>query len=530
MAEITKTAPASDKAIPTFVWVIVFVLGLSAYFVGLSIPFVGPDEPRYAQVAREMFARGDWVTPTLGGHLWFEKPALLYWLEIASYNIFGVSEFAARLGPALCGLGTVGALWFVGYSVSKSENQKPKTAFANYLALIAASTLSLLIFAHGASFDIVVTFTMTAALVCFYIFDSGAQKNPIATAPGSDPITASPRHRVSASLTLFYVFIGLSLLAKGLIGLVFPFAIVACYYVLCRRMPSRKFFVSLFWGTLLACGIAAIWYAPMYARHGWPFIEEFFIQHHFARFTSNKYQHPQPFYFFLWVLPLMLLPWTPFFVVAIWRSIKGVFHHRGTEAQRNEPSPPFALSPLLSFSLAWLLVPLVFFSFSGSKLPGYILPAVPAAVIITSIYAFGLVQRSRTWAYIVLTTAALVFAVVIAASLTVVPRIADSETVRGLIHAAAERGYRSEPAYGLHTVSHSAEFYAPDRLLREPGGSQKKLYGPSEIAAEMQRAKVKNALVLVPLEYAPQLQAATMLHSAFIRDNGELAIYEVSLP
>ncbi|HET7288644.1 MAG TPA: hypothetical protein VFI71_14280, partial [Pyrinomonadaceae bacterium] len=68
-----------------------------------KLPLVGPDEPRYAQVAREMFLRGDLVTPTLGGHTWFEKPALLYWLMIASYKIFGVSEFSARLGPAVCG-------------------------------------------------------------------------------------------------------------------------------------------------------------------------------------------------------------------------------------------------------------------------------------------------------------------------------------------------------------------------------------------------------------------------------------------
>jgi 4-amino-4-deoxy-L-arabinose transferase-like glycosyltransferase len=516
MAEITKTAPPSDNAIPTFAWILLLVLGLAAYFVGLTIPFVGPDEPRYAQVAREMWQRGDWVTPTLGGHLWFEKPALLYWLEIASYSIFGVSEFAARFGPALFGLGTVTALWFLGFSISKTADQKPKTAFANYLALIAASTLSIIVFSHGASFDIVVTFPMTAALVSFFIFDNKEQKALIA---------APPHPGVSASLILFYVFIGLSLLAKGLIGIVFPFAIVAFYYVLSRRMPSRRFVVSLFWGTLLACGIAAIWYVPMYLRHGWPFIEEFFIQHHFARFTSNKYQHPQPFYFFLWVLPLMLLPWTPFFLVAIWKFVKGFFRQQGTETQSQ-----INFSSLVLFAISWLLVPLVFFSFSGSKLPGYILPVMPAAAIITSIYVFGLVQRSRKWAYIVLTTAGLVFAVVIAVSLTAVPRIADSETVKGPIDAAAKQGYASEPVYGLHTVSHSAEFYAANRLLREPNGSQKKLYGPSEIAAEMQRANIKNALVFVPLEYAPQLQAATMLRPEFIRDNGELAIYAVSLP
>ena len=83
-------------------WKILFV-GLAAFYLyGLrSLPLVGPDEPRYAQVAREMLQRGDFITPTLGGVPWFEKPPLFYWMMMASYRVFGVSEFAARLGPAI---------------------------------------------------------------------------------------------------------------------------------------------------------------------------------------------------------------------------------------------------------------------------------------------------------------------------------------------------------------------------------------------------------------------------------------------
>src|SRR5882672_7738952 len=124
------------------IWLCLALLAVFVYFFGLNLPLLGPDEPRYAQVAREMFDKGDWVTPTLGGFTWFEKPALLYWLEIASFYIFGVSEFAARLGSALFGLGTVASLWILGRNVesnSKTENQRPKTGFAHWLALIAAS-------------------------------------------------------------------------------------------------------------------------------------------------------------------------------------------------------------------------------------------------------------------------------------------------------------------------------------------------------------------------------------------------------
>src|SRR6185503_6517782 len=70
--------------------VFLFLAFIAFYFYGLgSFPLLGPDEPRYAQVAREMFLRHDWITPTLGGHTWFEKPALLYWMQIAAFKLFG---------------------------------------------------------------------------------------------------------------------------------------------------------------------------------------------------------------------------------------------------------------------------------------------------------------------------------------------------------------------------------------------------------------------------------------------------------
>ena len=99
MAEITKSASEAPRIISRPVKVALAALAFVAYFAGLTLPLMGPDEPRYAQVAREMLERGDWITPTLGGTLWFEKPVLLYWLEKIAYHIFGVNEFAARLGP-----------------------------------------------------------------------------------------------------------------------------------------------------------------------------------------------------------------------------------------------------------------------------------------------------------------------------------------------------------------------------------------------------------------------------------------------
>jgi 4-amino-4-deoxy-L-arabinose transferase-like glycosyltransferase len=501
------------------------------YFFGLTIPLLGPDEPRYSQVAREMFERGDWVTPTLGGFHWFEKPALLYWLQIAAYKLFGVSEFSARLGSALFGLGTILSLWVLGKSFTTETQRHGEKEFAHWLGLIAASSIGIIVFSRGASFDIILTFPMTAALVSFYLFDSRVQ--PPATAGGSDKI------HVYVPLFAFYFFIGVALLAKGLVGILFPFAIVGFYYLLSWRFPGRVFILSLIWGTVISVAVAATWYLPMYQRNGWEFIDEFFIQHHFQRYTSNKYFHPQPFYFFFWVLPLMTIPWLPFFVAAIWDFGKKIFHHRDTENTELKPiysshlsvsaSPnlPFSFSPLLLFSFAWMLVPLVFFSFSGSKLPGYILPALPPTMIIAAVAVFGFIKKSETRARMVQATAIATFVVVVALLLFVVPRFADSDSVKSLIATAAQNGYDGENVLTLHTVSHNAEFYASGRLLRDSNGKQKKLLGVTEVLDEIKKNNSEPVLVLVPLEYLNQLRESTLVRSKVLKDNGELAIVYV---
>src|SRR6202008_4729888 len=104
---------------------LLFIVLIAFYCYGLGhLPLLGPDEPRYAQVAREMFLRGDWITPTLGGHTWFEKPALLYWLIIPAYKVFGVHEWTARLGPALCGVFPIGGIWWLAREIERTPENR----------------------------------------------------------------------------------------------------------------------------------------------------------------------------------------------------------------------------------------------------------------------------------------------------------------------------------------------------------------------------------------------------------------------
>jgi 4-amino-4-deoxy-L-arabinose transferase-like glycosyltransferase len=511
MPEITTSSPESTIRCDRTTWIVIAVLTVFTYFFGLTIPLVGPDEPRYAQVAREMFERGDWVTPTLGGYTWFEKPALLYWLEIASYHLFGVSEFSARFGSALFGLGTILALWLIG---KKSKGLE----FANWTALTAASSIGLIVFSRGASFDIILTFPITAALAGFFVYDLHGD--------------GANRRRSFLPLFLFYFFVGISLIAKGLIGIVFPYAIVGFYYLLLRRFPPRSFVVSILWGTLVSLLVACVWYVPVYLRNGYPFVDEFFVQHHFQRYLTNKYFHPQPFYFFFWVLPLMTIPWLPFFFAGLWKAVKGsiskitgatVEIHRSTEIGTAERKT----ERLLLFALAWLLVPLVFFSFSGSKLPGYILPALPPSIILSAFAIVRFVSGRPRRAAAVKATAVATMAMVVVLLIFAVPEFADGDSVKRLIATADEKGYSASNVVCMHHLAHNAEFYAAGRMVRDKEGHLAKLLGPNEVLDEIHRQSRQPLLVLVPLEYERQLTQTNYLSAEVLADNGEFAIVAV---
>ena len=507
MAEITKDTGDTPNSINRFVWFLFILLVVFTYFFGLTIPLLGPDEPRYAQVAREMIERHDFVTPTLGGFAWFEKPALLYWLEAASYKLFGVTEFAARFGSAIFGLGTVFCLWWLGRSLRENDQRSTNDDFAKWLAIVGATTAGIIVFARGASFDIILTFPMTAALVSFFV----AERSVVRTLAS-----------YYLPLISFYLFIGVALLAKGLVGIVFPIAIVGFYFILSRRFPSKHFIASLFWGTLIWLSVASIWYVPVYLQNGYQFVDEFFIQHHFQRFTSNKYQHPQPFYFFFWVLPLMTIPWLPFFLAAVWRSGRSLFTKFVGENSSETSVTTF--SPLILFAYAWLIVPLVFFSFSGSKLPGYILPSVPAAIILSAEFISRFTSKRPAWKMSLIAVAFTTPMVVCVMSQIVVPTYADSDSVKSLISAADAGGYKDDKIFCLHTVSHNAEFYGAGRLVRNADGSQRRFNSVQELVDEMKSKGLQEGLVLMPDAYTKEMPIYDMIVPSVIADNGELAI------
>ena len=465
-----------------------FLVIIAFYFYGLgTLPLLGPDEPRYAQVAREMFLRGDLITPTLGGHTWFEKPALPYWLMIASYRIFGVNEWSARFGSALCGLLTIAAVAYVGRAVERAAADERTNSFGFYSVLVTASSLGLIVFSRAASFDVAITMTTAWALAFILKHELHPEKR-------------------TALLVGFYMFIGLSLLAKGLVGIVIPFGVVGLYYLLRRRWPTRQVWLSLVWGVPLAVAVSAIWYGPVIARHGWTFIDEFFIQHHFARYVSNKYHHPQPIYFYPAIILLLALPWTPYFLAALVKI--RTWAGRGADT----------ISIVRVFALAWLTLPIVFFSFSSSKLPGYILPSLPGAAFLITDY---LVCSKSRWipgptARLVIfgSTLLLVAGVLIFAA----PRFAQRESVKDLLRLADARGYAGAPVLARTGDDRSAQFYAYDRVVYKSDGEVMTF---DEVSLDQARTLGPKILVLIPAEYIDDFRGARNIE--IIGDNGRTA-------
>jgi 4-amino-4-deoxy-L-arabinose transferase-like glycosyltransferase len=318
------------------------------FFFGLAyFGLLGADEPRYAQVAREMFSRRDWITPTLGGEPWLEKPALYYWQTMLAYRVFGVSDWAARLPSAVDATLMVVAVYLF--------LRRFRPGFELDGALMAASASGVIGFARAASMDMPLAATFTIAMLAWYAWYESASKRYLA---------------------LSYIFLGLAMLAKGpvapflalAIGLIFAVAKGDC------RLISR----TCWWPGLALFFLTALpWYGAAQLRNP-QFFRVFILEHNLERFGKDLYHHTQPFWYYLPVILLGLVPWTMFVSTALAETIRAWWTEK-RELFKSEDALPV-------FLVIWLIVPVAFFSFSASKLPGYILPALPAGTLLLAEY------------------------------------------------------------------------------------------------------------------------------------------------
>ncbi len=302
-----------------------------------SYPVFTPDEGRYSEIAREMIASGDYITPRINGIPFLDKPILYYWLQTIAIHLFGIKEWALRLFPVLSSV--LGCL--ITYICGRQ-------LFDRRTGLIAAILLatSPLYFgnAHYANLDLELAVFVSAALCCFI------------TALHQKPIRLS-------FLYAGYFFAALAFLTKGLIGIVFPIAIIGSWMLLTRQLSLIKS-IHLFRGILLCFAIIFPWY--FLAQKANPeFLHYFFITQQVTRFLSHaEFNNQAPFWFYVPIILIGFFPWT----ICLFQSLIRV----RTEIE--------------IFLLLWIVIILVFFSIPHSKIITYILPIFPALSLLTARY------------------------------------------------------------------------------------------------------------------------------------------------
>jgi len=220
----------------------------------------------------------------------------------------------------------------------------------------------------------------------------------------------------------------------------------------------------------------------------------------------------------------MTIPWLPFFIAAIIRWLLDIFHYRDTETLRNKMG--LEVKQLRLFAIAWLVVPLLFFSFSSSKLPGYILPSVLPAIVITGMFLERLITKNEVWRFPVQVFALGMLLIVYIAISFALPSYADQESVKSLIAAADLRGFSESKVMGYQSVSHNAEFYASGRLLGGPDGKQQRV--PDIPSVNTITSQVGPVLLLVRPNKLEEVVSNEAIKAEVLAFNGKLYIVAVS--
>lgn len=300
-------------------------------------PLRNPDEGRYAEVAREMVVSGDWLEPTLLGVDYLRKPVLFYWLIASSFTVFGTHEFAARLVPALFGLFGIAAA-----AVFAARYWGRRTA--EWSAAILATNPLYWGVSRYLVIDVVFSFFLLAAFYCFYTALHGGRRR---------------------FLYGFFLSAALAFLAKGVAVLaILAFTLPAYVWVAGRAREGFRILFSPA-GILLFLAVAAPWYVAI-ARHEPEFMKFFFLHEHVARFMSKNFEHQQPWFYYLALLPAVSSPWI---------LVPGPLKVLARSVRRSAGDKCFYLTVVAAGTL-------VFYTLSRTKLVTYMLPVIPPLSIL----------------------------------------------------------------------------------------------------------------------------------------------------
>ena len=356
MARMLPMQP-SERAAPRL-WAVALALLLLYLWQLGAAPLFDVDEGAFSEATRELLTSGDWGHTTLNGTDRFDKPILVYWLQAVSMAVFGVNEWATRLPSALCVLAST---WAAGRFAARRWGQ-PTGALA---ALVLGSGLGLLAIGRASTADGLLNALLVAISLSLWQFAESGERKPLRWA---------------------YFWCGLGLLAKGPVAVIVPGGALVLWSLFSDRGRTalRAAWEPLGW--LIALAVALPWYLYALNRHGQAFIDGFFLKHNVERFSGTLEGHGGGFAYYLVVLPLLLLPWSPLLVAVLARA---------RELWRE---------PLARFLLIWAGFVFLLFSASGTKLPHYMLYGVaPLALLMArQLGAIGRFGRAALWSALAL--------------------------------------------------------------------------------------------------------------------------------
>lgn len=299
------------------------------------------DEPIYGEVAKGILRFSDWITLRFNYQEWFDKPPLYFWITAFFYRLFGWNEFTTRIASALFGIAHVVLVYFLGRVLFNKR-------VGLFSALILATSLQFIVQSRLALVDVPLSFFISLSLLFFYL----GYANP--------------------HVKKYYLFSACSMafatLTKGPIGVLLPAFIILIYLTLARNLPRLKT-MKLPWMILIFLAIAAPWYIIEFIRHGWVFVDKFFLLRTVTRFATPFEGHTGPVYYYFAVLFLGFFPWSSFLPLSFFYLLK-----KNTSENASEREKHF-------FLLIWIALIFIFFSLAQSKLPGYIFPLYSACAL-----------------------------------------------------------------------------------------------------------------------------------------------------
>lgn len=334
---------------------IVLALFVAVWLANLDVrKLIKSDEGRYAEIAREMVATGDWITPRYNDLKYFYKPPLQYWATAAAYEAFGVDEWTARLWTALTGLATV---LFTGFFAARLFGRDVGIA----AAVVSGSSLMIVALGHLLTLDMSLACFMTLTLGAFLLAEREAAD-------------AGARRRW---MLVAWAGMALGVLSKGLPALVLPGGVLFVH-LLWQRDWALLRRLELLRGLALFLLIAAPWFVAVSLANP-EFPRYFFWHEHVERFLTKVHGRYEPWWYFIPVLALGFVPWTLALVPAVARG------WRADPERRDQPQRVLWL---------WAVLIYLFFSASSSKLASYLVPIAPALAVLVALQLPRLSRRA----------------------------------------------------------------------------------------------------------------------------------------